>query len=143
MEYLIGTLLAVAVGVFAMRSGFDRDRAFYPTVLMVVATYYILFAAIDGSTSALTTESLLAGAFLVMAVVGFKKSLWLVAAGLTAHGILDFFHHRFVQNSGVPAWWPGFCMSYDVLAGGFLAMLLMKRSGYAAFPPEAEAKRRK
>jgi hypothetical protein len=24
-------------------------------------------------------------------------------------------------------WWPGFCLSFDILAGGFLAMLLMRR----------------
>jgi hypothetical protein len=28
-------------------------------------------------------------------------------------------------------WWPGFCLSFDILAGGFLAMLLMRRSGFA------------
>jgi hypothetical protein len=36
--------------------------------------------------------------------------------------------HLFIQNPGVPVWWPGFCLSFDVLAGGFLAMLLMRRS---------------
>jgi hypothetical protein len=35
-----------------------------------------------------------------------------------------------IQNPGVPEWWPGFCLSFDVLAGGFLAMLLMRRSGF-------------
>jgi len=24
-------------------------------------------------------------------------------------------------------WWPGFCVSFDVLAAGFLAVLLMRR----------------
>ena len=44
MEYLIGVGLAAAVYVFAMVSGFDRERVFYPTVLVVVGHYYILFA---------------------------------------------------------------------------------------------------
>ena len=39
MEYLIGVGLAVFVCVFAMLSGFDRDRVFYPTLLTVIATY--------------------------------------------------------------------------------------------------------
>ena len=44
MEYLIGVALALALtGVFAAM-GFDRDRSFYPVVLIVVATYYVLFA---------------------------------------------------------------------------------------------------
>ena len=37
MEYLIGVGLAAAVYGFAMVSGFDRERVFYPTVLVVVA----------------------------------------------------------------------------------------------------------
>jgi hypothetical protein len=65
-----------------------------------------------------------------VAVAGFKKNLWLIVAGLAGHAVFDFFHHLFIQNPGVPVWWPGFCLSFDVLAGGFLAMLLMRRSGF-------------
>ena len=53
MEYLIGVVLAAAVYVFAMVSGFDRERVFYPTVLVVVGHYYILFAAMGSSTPVL------------------------------------------------------------------------------------------
>jgi hypothetical protein len=91
-----------------------------------------LFAAMGSSTRALALESLIAGAFLALAVAGFKKNLWLVVAALAGHGVFDFFHHRFIQNPGVPVWWPGFCLAFDVLAGGFLAMLLMRRSGFAS-----------
>ena len=35
MDYLIGVALALGVSVFAALAGFDRDRAFYPTLLMV------------------------------------------------------------------------------------------------------------
>lgn len=132
MEYLIGVGLAVAVCIFATLAGFDRDRVFYPTMVVVVATYYILFAVMGSSSLALAKESVVAAAFLAVAVVGFKKSLWLIAAGLAGHGVFDFFHHFFIQNPGVPEWWPGFCMSFDVLAGGFLAMLLMRRSRLAS-----------
>jgi hypothetical protein len=115
-----------------MLAGFDRERVFYPTVLIVVATYYILFAAMGRSAPALIIESAVAGAFLVMAVLGFKRNLWLIADGLGAHGVFDFFHPLFIENPGVPVWWPGFCMSFDVLAGVFPAGLLMRRSGFPA-----------
>jgi hypothetical protein len=65
-------------------------------------------------------------------VTGFKKTLWLSAAALGGHGVFDFSHHRFIQNPGVPVWWRGFCLSFDVLAGGFLAMLLARRSGFSS-----------
>ena len=128
MEYLIGIGLALAVCTFAAFVGFDRDRVFYPTLLIVIATYYILFAVIGSSTRALESESLVAGAFLVLAVAGFKKNLWLIAAGLAAHAVFDFLHHFFVSSPGVPVWWPGFCLSFDALAGGFLAVLLLRRN---------------
>ena len=130
MEYIIGVVVAALVCAFAVVAGFDRDRVFYPTVLVVVGTYYILFAAMASSTPALTRESLVAGLFVIAAVAGFKKNLWLVAAGLVAHGVFDFFHHLLIQNPGVPVWWPGFCGSFDVLAGGCLAVLLARRSGF-------------
>ena len=131
MEYLIGVALAAAVCAFGLLAGFDRERVFYPTIVIVNATYYILFAVMGSSTPALAIESLVAGAFLTVALVGFKKNLWLAVAGLAGHGVFDFFHHMFIQNPGVPVWWPGFCMSFDVLAGIFLAVLLARRSGFA------------
>ncbi len=137
MEYLIGVGLAVLVCGFATLAGFDRDRVFYPTLVIVVATYYILFAVMGRSTPALAWESLVAAAFLTLAVVGFKKSLWLIAAALAGHGVFDFFHHRLIHNPGVPAWWPGFCLSFDILAGAFLALLLLRRSrSYNSSHPE-------
>ncbi len=131
MEYLIGAVLATAAcAIFGMLAGFDRERVFYPTMLVVVGTYYILFAAMAGSTPALIAESLAACVFLLSAVVGFRKNLWLAAAALAGHGVFDFFHHLMIQNPGVPLWWPGFCGSFDVFAGGFLAVLLMRRPGF-------------
>jgi len=132
MEYLIGVGLAVMVCAFATLAGFDRDRVFYPTLVMVIATYYVLFAVMGSSTPALVWESLIAVVFFALSVAGFKTSLWLIVAALTGHGVFDLVHHRFIQNPGVPVWWPGFCLSFDFLAGGFLAMLLRRRSGFAS-----------
>jgi hypothetical protein len=49
MPYVLGIVLSAGVAVFARSVGFDRDRAFYPTVMIVIASYYVLFAAISGS----------------------------------------------------------------------------------------------
>jgi hypothetical protein len=38
--------------------GFDRDRALYPTVLIVIASYYVLFAAMSGSVQTVLLESI-------------------------------------------------------------------------------------
>jgi hypothetical protein len=131
LEYLIGVVLAAVMCTFAMLTGFDRDRVFYPTLLMFIAGFYILFAVMGRAVQALTRESLVASLFLVVAVVGFKKNLWFVVAAIAGHGVFDFFHHLFIENPGVPVWWPGFCMAFDILASGFLAVLLTRRSHFA------------
>jgi hypothetical protein len=127
VAYLVGATLALVVGALSTVVGLDRDRAFYPTVLIVIASYYALFAVVSESTDALAIEAIVATAFLAAAVVGFKHSLWLVVAALAAHGILDVFHDQVVANPGVPAWWPAFCLAYDGVAAGYLAFLLYRR----------------
>ena len=124
MEYLIGVVLALAISIGATAIGLDRERAFYSVVLMVVASYYALFAIMGGSVRALLAESLPITLFLLAAGVGFKKNMWLVAIGLIAHGVFDLLHGRVISNPGVPTWWPGFCMAYDVTAGAYLAYRL-------------------
>ena len=45
MPFAVGLALSFAVALLAKSAGLDRDRAFYPTVLIVVGSYYVLFAA--------------------------------------------------------------------------------------------------
>jgi hypothetical protein len=75
MEYLIGVVLALVVAGFGSIARFDRDRAFYPTVLIVIASYYVLFAAMGASGRTLLVEVAVASGFLVFAVLGFKRNL--------------------------------------------------------------------
>ena len=126
MEYLIGLILALAVAGLAAITGLDRERAFYPTVLIVIASYYVLFAAMGASGRTLVMEIVVASGFLLIALVGFKRNLWWVVAALVAHAVFDFVHHMFIDNPGVPRWWPGFCLIFDVIVGGLLAVRLMR-----------------
>jgi hypothetical protein len=128
MEYLIGVILSVAVAGFAMAVGFDRERVFYPTVLIVTASYYVLFAAEGGSGRTLMTEIVIAGCFLIAAVLGFKRSFWILPVALVGHGVVDFFRRFFIVNPGVPRWWPGFCLAFDVGLAIWLAVRLGKHS---------------
>lgn len=125
MEYLIGLLLSSAVVGLAVIAGFDRERVFYPTVLIVIASYYVLFAVMGASGRILFIEIMVAGVFLLFAVLGFKRNLWLVVAALLGHGVFDFVRPVFIDNRGVPPWWPGFCLVFDLIVGGRLAARLM------------------
>ncbi|WP_109487139.1 hypothetical protein [Occallatibacter savannae] len=132
MPYLIGIGIAITVCLFAALTKFDRDRVFYPTVVLVVAHYYILFAVMGATLHVVLAESIAAAAFIVLAVVGFKTSQWITAAALAGHGLYDWFHHLIIQDPGVPVWWPAFCMSFDILAGAIFAMLLLQRRSAVA-----------
>src|SRR6185312_13620895 len=88
----IGVVLALGVSAYARWIGFDRDRAFYPTVVIVIAFYYVLFSAMSGNSSSMIPEISIASLFVAAASLGFRRNMWLVVAALAAHGILDAFH---------------------------------------------------
>ena len=81
MPFVIGIVLSVGVALFARSVGFDRDRAFYPTVMIVIA--------------------------------------------LAGHGVFDALHGHLLENSGVPVWWPAFCLAFDL--GVSPPLLALKR----------------
>jgi hypothetical protein len=132
MEYLIGLILAAAVGCFTTAIGLSRDRSFYPTVLIVIGSYYVLFAAMGAPGRTVMVESVVASVFLLCGVLGFKWNLWIVVVALVGHGLFDFVHHFFIDNPGVPHWWPGFCLAFDALLGMFLALRLIRHPRLAA-----------
>ena len=99
---VIGILLAFVVSLLAWAAGFDRDRSFYPTVLCVVASYYVLFAAMAGSVQVLIAESVTMAVFALVAFLGFKSNLWWVAAAQGGPGGVDVVHRVVVPNPGMP-----------------------------------------
>jgi hypothetical protein len=109
LAFTIGIVGALGVGFFARWIGLDRDRSFYPTVMIVIAYLYVLFAG-----------------FALLATLGFKLNPWFVVVALIGHGLFDWAHPHVIDNRGVPPWWPEFCSAYDVTAGVFLAVLLVR-----------------
>ncbi len=126
LSSLVGSSLALAVGALATCTGLDRDRAFYPTVMIVIASYYVLFAVIGGSSAALLGECAVMAVFLAAALVGFRRTLWWVVAALAAHGVLDLVHPHLTASPGMPVWWPDFCLAYDGIAACYLAASLLR-----------------
>jgi hypothetical protein len=137
MEYLIGLTLAAAVFCFATVVGMARERSFYATVLIVIGSYYVLFAAMGASRRTLLVEVVVGCIFVLFAVLGFKRNLWLVVVASIGHGLFDFVHHFFIDNPGVPRWWPGFCLAFDAAFGVLLAVRLIRHSRLSeAKPPQ-------
>ena len=91
-------VLALAVCGFATITGLDRNRAFYPTVTIVIASYYALFGVIGGPTRALLAESAVMIAFLIISIVGFKRNPGLLVVALAGHGVFDFVHANVIAR---------------------------------------------
>jgi hypothetical protein len=146
LPYVVGIVPSLGVAVFARWVGLDRDRAFYPAVLIVIASSYVLVAAMIGSVETVLLESIVMILFVIAAVAGFKGSSWIIVAGLAAHGVQDAVHGHIIATAGVPAWWPAWCLAYDVGAAGALAWLLcgeLFRCGFGAYAEFAAAPRRR
>jgi hypothetical protein len=88
----------------------DRERAFYPAVVIAVASYLAIAAV-----------------FITPAVAGFRYNPWIAVFALAGHGVMDGFHHHVVHNTGVPQVWPGFCMIFDVTAAALVARIMVVR----------------
>lgn len=128
MEYIVGITLALFFCAAAAGLGMDRERVFYPAVVIAVASYYLAFAVVDGRSEVMLSELAIAAVFIVAAVAGFKRSPWIAVVALGGHGVMDAFHHHVVHNAGVPQVWPGFCMSFDVTAAAFVALVMRARA---------------
>lgn len=125
MPYLVALVLAILIVVGTRIAGMDRDRALYPVALIVIGSYYVLFATMGGSTPSIVTEMIGATVFIVLAVIGFRINLWIVALAIAGHGLFDFFvHPHITPNPGMPVWWPAFCGTIDIALGILVAILL-------------------
>lgn len=125
---VVGVLLAVGVAALGKFTRFDEDRSFYSTVLVIIASYYVLFAILGGSGHALVWELVVAVGFSAVAIIGALYLPMLVGIGITAHGLFDLVHHVLIENPGVPTWWPSFCGSIDVALGLWVVTITPSRA---------------
>jgi hypothetical protein len=96
----------------------------YALSLVVIAPVYIGLAVADGRPAVIAVESTVAGAFVVLAAAGVTGSVWLLVAGLIAHGFKDLWQHRthYVANT---RWWPPFCLAVDWVAATIIAIAIV------------------
>ncbi len=119
-ELGLGVGLALVMIVGARLVGFERDRSFYPTVLIVIALLYMLFAAM-ASQASFVVEAAVAAGFVAMAILGYRRSAWWLVAGYLLHAGWDAAHDLVVINDGIPPQWPGFCFGFDAVVAVYLA----------------------
>lgn len=128
MNYVVGILLSLVTCGVALLLPAGRDRWFFPAMVVVIVLFDVWFALMGGDRNALLFEAAILFAYLMTALLSYKFSLWLAVVALAAHGAFDLTHFMFFQNKGIPAWWPGFCMTFDVIAALFLGAMLVWRA---------------
>ncbi|MDC0435209.1 hypothetical protein OAM69_06185 [bacterium] len=104
---------------------FDRDASFYPSILIFIASFYVLFAVMEGHS--VYRELLIASMFFVTAIFGAYKSLFIVGLGIIAHGVYDIIHVIVFSQNVAPIWWPSFCAAVDLALGLWVIYLANSR----------------
>jgi hypothetical protein len=116
----VGAVLGAAIFWLARRLHMSAQSAFYPTVLIAIASYYVVFAVISATSSALALELTVASGFLCLALLGHHRGYPGLSAGaILLHGVYDLLHEPLgLSHTGVPSWWPVFCGVLDLVLGG-------------------------
>ncbi len=145
LAFLVGLCMGAAIALLAHALKFDRDRSFYPTVLIVIASYYVLFAFV--TQRSIGIEIVLFTLFVMVAVAGYLFRAWIVGLGLVLHGLFDAWHWFWPASTGIPHWWPGFCLGADIVFGAVALWIAYSHQTFrwssSISPPTATANKQR
>lgn len=119
-----GVALSLLLIVSAKLSRFDKDISFFPSILIFIASLYVLFAAMAGHS--IIREVGFASVFVLLAIYGAYKSLFVVGLGILLHGVYDILHIVKFKEIVAPTWWAPFCVAVDCLLGIWVMYLSKK-----------------
>ena len=121
-----GAALGCATLILARFVGMTRERSLFPSALIAIASFYVVFAIETGQANVIILNVFVTMLFILLAIFGFLKSLWFVVFGLITHGVFDA-TYAFSGMSPAPDWWGVFCIVIDALWGLALAALIIQK----------------
>jgi hypothetical protein len=103
------------------RRGSALERFAFAAFLALMPTVYVMSRLrFGGSANWLGLELLGQGLFAALALVGARRSPWILAAGIAGHGLLwDSWHHG--RTPFMPDWYAIACLIVDVGWGLYVA----------------------
>lgn len=119
---LIGIGLAVVTIVLVTRLPDRYSLDLLALLLAAIAAIYVGFALSDGRASSIVLEVGIAVVFILLAAGGRWFSPLLLAGAYGAHGVWDAIHHPKAIQTRIPSWYAPFCLAYDLVVGGFVAL---------------------
>jgi hypothetical protein len=122
--YAVIGLMAAAGTIFIARKIFTArtEQIFYAMFLVMIAAFYLAFAAYFGAATAWRLESAAVVAFVLIALLGTRLPFALIA-GYTLHGLWDLLHELQAhgaysafapgQLTAIPLAYGFFCLTFD------------------------------
>ena len=119
LPIMIGAVLGALLAVFA-RTRQAAEVRVLSLGLFVTALIYVGLALVGENRQWLMTELLGVALFGGLAWLGFRMSPWWLVAGWVGHVGWDVGLHLDRAQPLVGAWYPLFCIGFDLVVAGFL-----------------------
>jgi hypothetical protein len=104
----------------------------YAIGLIVAAALYLVFSVTAFNSTWLMVELIGVAIFTVIAWLGLRFTVWFLVFGWTIHVAWDVCLHLISQQAFVPDWYPVFCISFDLIVAGAIAVKARKQDSQAA-----------
>lgn len=119
----VGVGLAVLTVVVSELLSPQRAADLHAMILVFIAAPYAGFASIHGGARTIVTEVAGIALFCTLAVLGLWiwPGFWML--GYAGHAVWDTLHHPESEfGATITGWYVPFCVVYDVLVAGYLAV---------------------
>jgi hypothetical protein len=115
VTWLITGLLCVApLLAYASGKGLNANRKIFGTGLVIAASFYVVFAVVDGNLPWLIVELVGVAAFSVFVWLATSRSINWLALGWFLHPVWDALLHVAGPGACVaPFWYAIACVSFD------------------------------
>lgn len=123
LPFFVGGVSGAAVVLALYQMGALRERSGLAVLLGAIAFFWPVFAVQAGAAPlVIAFHSAVFVGFTALAAYGFWQSAAVIALGIFAHGVFDAAVF-FAAHPG-PVWWPAFCGTLDIVAGGLLLFMI-------------------
>ncbi len=129
MRDSIAAFIGIALGILTilLARSIRGEHWLFSIGLLTLPSLYAFFALRAGDQAGGLKEMTYGLPFIaagvVFAFVSARKSAVVIGAFWILHAMYDLTHSQFINNAGVPDWYPAFCFSVDVVVGAYLLWL--------------------
>lgn len=128
MYAVLGGVLIAVFTILGIKLGKTENNPWaYPFVLALYPFFYFGFAIYANDNSALLNELTYAAPIFIICILtalkNIKYSAFILSIGYIGHGCYDIVHHLLFINPGMPAWWPEFCGTIDIIIGFYIFVI--------------------